>query len=238
MIDPSEFGLPVRDPETYMILAVMDLIKVVGKKALHTQGELTNEYLGMISIYAIRRAYKFYGKGSPYGSLIKQAYDAFDPDHMSDRLKHSLMNLLQESSEEAAPEDPPNQELSICELHLPDSLVNRLSSAGIKSVTDLLILNREQIRYLRSLGEDSADIVAEALENNGYKTKALVLAFPGSTLPNSVLSLPLSRHLGNRLYRNGIKTIIQLKELSVDDLAELKDVSYEDILYALSSLNP
>ena len=27
MIDPSEFGLPVRDPETYMILAVMDLIK-------------------------------------------------------------------------------------------------------------------------------------------------------------------------------------------------------------------
>ena len=84
-------------------------------------------------------------------------------------------------------------------------------------------------------------------DDNGYKTKALVLAFPGSTLkeienarkdPNSVLSLPLSRHLGNRLYRNGIKTIIQLKELSVDDLAELKDVSYEDILYALSSLNP
>ena len=85
MIDPSEFGLPVRDPETYMILAVMDLIKVVGTKALHTYGELSNEYLGMISLYAIRRAYKFYGKGSPYGSLIKQAYDAFDPDHMSDR---------------------------------------------------------------------------------------------------------------------------------------------------------
>ena len=178
MIDPSEFGLPVRDPETYMILAVMDLIKVVGTKALHTYGELSNEYLGMISHYAIRRAYKLYGKGSPYGGLIKQAYDAFDPDQMSDRLKRTLMNLLQESSEEAAPEDPPNQELSICELHLPDSLVNRLSSAGIKSVTDLLMLNREQIRYLRSLGEDSADIVAEALENNGYKTKALVLAFP------------------------------------------------------------
>ena len=246
MIDPSEFGLPVRDPETYMILAVMDLIKVVGKKALHTHGELTNEYLGMISLYAIRRSYKFYGKGSPYGSLIKQAYDAFEPDHMSDRLKRLLTNLLQESSEKAAPEDPPNLVLSIRELHLPDSLVCRLSSAGIKSVTDLLMLNREQIRYLRSLGDDSADIIAEALENNGYKTKAMVLAFPGSTLkeiesarkdPNSVLSLPLSLHLGNRLYRNGIKTISQLKELSVDDLAELKDVSYEDILYALSSLN-
>ena len=166
---------------------------------------------------------------------------------MSDRLKRSLTNLLQESSEKAAPEDPPNLVLSIRELHLPDSLVCRLSSAGIRSVTDLLMLNREQIRYLRSLGDDSADIIAEALENYGYKTKAMVLAFPGSTLkeiesarkdPNSVLSIPLSRHLGNRLYRNGIKTISQLKELSVDDLAELKDVSYEDILYALSSLNP
>lgn len=90
-----------------------------------------------------------------------------------------------------------------------------------------------------------ADDLAELLENNGYKTKAMELAFPGCTRKeieqarndaNSVLALPLDHHLGNRLYRNGIKTIDQLKNLSVDDLADLKDVSYDDILFALSVL--
>ena len=246
MIDPSEFDLSARNPETYIIMAVTDLIRGAGSKALHTRGELTTEYLGMISLYAIRRAYKFYGKGSPYGSLIKKAYDTFDPDHMSDKLHQYLVGLLQESAEETMAEDPINQELSIHELCLSDSLANRLRRAGIKSITDLLKLNRDQIRQLRSLGDDTADDIADALENSGYKTKALELAFPGSTLkeierarkdPNSVLSLPLARHLGNRLYRNGIKTVSQLKELSVDDLSELKDVTYEDILYALSSIN-
>ena len=243
--DPLEFDLSLRNPETYIILAVKDLIGNISGSALHTKGEPTAEYLGMISLYAIRRAYFFYGKGSPYAQMIKRAYDTFDPDHMSEKLKRSLLNLLMESSENNPSEALEEDGLSIRLLHLSDSLTNRLRQAGIHSIPKLLKLSSEQFRELRSLGEAAADEIAEALERNGYKTRAFELAFPGCTLkeidlarknPNSVLSLPLQHHLGNRLYRNGIKTVDQLKGLSVDELAELKEITYNDILLLSSVL--
>ena len=101
MMDPSEFGLSARDPETYVLLAVMDLIRVSGRQALHTRGELSKEYLGMLSLYAIRRAWKLYGKGSPYERMIKRAYDLFDPDQMNEKLLRALSSLFPKSAVEA-----------------------------------------------------------------------------------------------------------------------------------------
>ena len=245
MMDPSEFGLSARDPETYILLAVMDLIKTVGRQTLHTDGELSTEYLGMLSLYAIRRAFKLYGKGSPYERMIKRAYDLFDPDHMSEKLFRALSSLFPKPVEDAPPEEPKETDYSLNTLYLSGPPADRLKQCGVRTVSDLLKMSREEFRNLRSFGGTMADDLAELLENNGYKTKAMELAFPGCTRKeieqarndaNSVLALPLDHPLGNRLYRNGIKTIDQLKNLSVDDLADLKDVSYDDILFALSVL--
>ena len=75
--------------------------------------------------------------------------------------------------------------------------------------------------------------------DQGYKNKAVDLAFPGSAVkeiekamkdPSSVFSLNVSGWLRTRLYRNGVRSISRLKSMSVDELAELKGISYDDIL--------
>ena len=107
-------------------------------------------------------------------------------------------------------------------------------TAGIRSISDLLGASRKDLLNTHSLDDTAIDEIADALEKLGYKEKAVRLAFPGSTYreiakarsnPDSVLCL--RKDLGSRLYRNGVKTLTQLRELSVDDLAEMDGISYE-----------
>ena len=46
----------------------------------------------------------------------------------------------------------------------------------------------------------------------------------------SVFSLNVKGWLCNRLYRNGVRTLSYLNNMSVEELAELKGISYNDIL--------
>ena len=245
MPEPSEYNLSVHNPETYVALAVRDLIAGAGPAALHAGGEPTKEYLGMLALYAIRRAAMFYGKGSPYEQLIRKAYSTFDPDSMSGNLIRFLTDLLLPYQEESAPAPVAETASCISELQLSESTAEKLARAGIRSITDLLKLGRSELKRLRSLGDVVTDEVAALLEENGYRTRAAELAFPGCPLreidlarqdPNSVLTLPVENHLGSRLYRNGIKTRAQLRALSVDELAELDGIGYEDILRITAAL--
>ena len=106
MINPADYLLTARDPETYVALAVEDLISTTDVAALHTSGELSKEYLGMLSLYAIRRASKMFTEGMPYYKLVKLAHNSFDPDHMSDNLIRYLNDLLS-SVKRAEPSAPP-----------------------------------------------------------------------------------------------------------------------------------
>ena len=237
MLNPAEYLLTARDPETYVALAVEDLISTTGGAALHISGELSKEYLGMLSLYAIRRASKMFTEGMPYYKLVKLAHSSFDPDHMSDKLIRCLNDLLSSVNEKAEQQAAPSP--SFEELHLSAATQDKLVSVGILSVPDLLKLSRNELTMIRNLGDSITDEVSSALYDQGYKNKAVDLAFPGSAVkeiekamkdPSSVFSLNVSGWLRTRLYRNGVRSISRLKSMSVDELAELKGISYDDIL--------
>lgn len=237
MINPAEYLLTARDPETYVALAVEDLISTTDVAALHTCGDLSKEYIGMLSLYAIRRARKMFTEGMPYYKLVKLAHDSFDPDHMSDNLIRYLTDLLSSVNEKAQQQAAPAP--SFEELHLSATTENKLVSLGILSVPDLLKLSRNELIMIRSLGDSITDEVSSALYHQGYKNKAVDLAFPGSTVkeiekamkdPSSVFRLNVSGWLCNRLYRNGVRSLSRLRSMSVEELAELKGISYNDIL--------
>ena len=237
MINPSEYLLTVRDPETYVALAVEDLLSSAGVAALHTSGELSKEYLAMLSLYAIRRASNLFTAGMPYYKLVKLANDSFDPDHMSERLLRCLTDLLSSVNEKAEQQVAPTP--SFEELHLSNTAQRSLVSIGILSVPDLLQLSKNELSIIRELGDSITDEIAAALYRQGYKNKAVDLAFPGSTVKEiekamkdstSVLSLNVKGWLCNRLYRNGVRTLFHLKNMSVEELAELKGLSYDEIL--------
>ena len=237
MINLAEYQLTARDPETYIALAVDDLLSSAGAATLHTNGELSNEYLGMLSLYAMRRACKLFTQGMPYYKLMMLAHDSFDPDHMSDRLIRCLTDLLSSVNEKSEQQAAPTP--SFEELHLSDTAQNGLINIGIISVPNLLSLSRNELSLIRNLGDSITDEVAAALYRQGYKNKAVDLAFPGSTVKEienamkdraSVFSLDVKGWLCNRLYRNGVRTLSHLKNLSVEELAELKGITYNDIL--------
>ena len=237
MINPAEYLLTARDPETYVALAVEDLISTTDGAALHISGELSKEYLGMLSLYAIRRASKMFTEGMPYYKLVKHAHNSFDPDHMSDNLIRYLNDLLSSVNEMAEQQTAPTP--SFEELHLSAATQDRLVSIGILSIPGLLKLNRNELSMIRNLGGSITDEVSSALYLQGYKNKAVDLAFPGSTVkeiekamkdPSSIFSLNVSGWLCNRLYRNGVRSLSRLRSMSVEELAELKGVSYNDIL--------
>lgn len=237
MINPAEYLLTARDPETYVALAVEDLISTTDGAALHTSGELSKEYIGMLSLYAIRRARKMFNEGMPYYKLVKLAHDSFDPDHMSDNLIRCLTDLLSSVNEKAEQQAAPAP--SFEELHLSAATEDELVSIGILSVSDLLKLSRNKLSMIRSLGDSITDEVSSVLYHQGYKNKAVDLAFPGSTVkeietamkdPSSVFSLNVNDWLCNRLYRNGVRSLSRLRSMSVEELAELKGISYNDIL--------
>ena len=237
MINLTEYLLGARDPETYVALAVEDLISKAGVATLHTTGEPSIEYLGMLSLYAIRRASNLFTEGMPYYKLVRHAYDSFDPDHMSDRLIRCLTDLLSSESEEAEQQAAPTP--SFEELRLSSATQNSLISIGLFSVPDLLRLSRNELSMIRNLGDNITDEIASALYRQGYKNKAVDLAFPGSTVKEiekalkdstAVFSLNVKGWLCNRLYRNGVRTLSYLNNMSVEELAELKGISYNDIL--------
>lgn len=238
MIDPAEYQLTAHDPETYIALAVDDLLSTTGRAILHTSGEPSKEYLGMLSLYAIRRASKLFTKGMPYYNLVRFAYESFDPDQMSDKLLKCLRDILSfENGKET--EKQPAPAPAFKELHLSCSAQDSLVGIGLFTLRDILKLNRNELIKIRNLGDSITDELASALYHQGYKSKAVDLAFPGATVkeiekamkdPASVLSLNVKGWLCNRLYRNGVKTLSQLKFLSVEELAELKGISYNDLL--------
>jgi hypothetical protein len=242
MINPAKYQLTVRDPETYVALAVEDLLSTAGSTALHTGGEFSKEYLAMLSLYAIRRASKFFTEGMPYYKQIKLACDSFDPDHMSNKLIRFLEDLLSSVNESEKKES----DEAFKELQLSAAAQTSLVSIGICSVSELLKLNRIELAMIRNLGDCITDEIAAALYHEGYKSKAVDLAFPGSSVkdiekakndPSSVLSLKLRDWLPHRLYRNGIRSLSQVKNMSIEDLAELKGISYNDILEILSAID-
>ena len=237
MLNPAEYLLTARDPETYVALAVEDLISTTDGAALHISGELSKEYLGMLSLYAIRRASKMFAEGMPYYRLVKLAHNSFDPDHMSDNLIRYLNDLLNSANEKVEQQTAPSP--SFEELHLSAATENKLVSIGILSILDLLKLSRNELTMIRNMGDSITDEVSSALYDQGYKNKAVDLAFPGSSVkeiekamkdPSSIFSLNVSGWLRNRLYRNGVRSLSRLRSMSVDELAELKGISYNDIL--------
>ena len=237
MLNPAEYLLTARDPETYVALAVEDLISTTDGAALHISGELSKEYLGMLSLYAIRRASKMFAEDMPYYKLVKLAHNSFDPDHMSDNLIRYLNDLLSSANEKVEQQTAPSP--SFEELHLSAATQDELVSVGILSVPDLLKLSRNELTMIRNMGDSITDEVSSALYDQGYKNKAVDLAFPGSSVkeiekamkdPSSIFSLNVSGWLRNRLYRNGVRSLSRLRSMSVDELAELKGISYNDIL--------
>ena len=94
MILPSKYGLAPTSPEAYAALTVDDLVNAVGKEALHADGPLTNEYLGMLSLYALKRGVMVYDEKQPYYNLVKLSYDSFDPSQLSADLIRCLTDII------------------------------------------------------------------------------------------------------------------------------------------------
>lgn len=96
-MNPNEYGLDGRKPEAYAAIAVHDLIEKHSRTALHIEGELTIEYLGMLSLFALHRAHMQISAGGIGGNIAKWAYENFDPNNLSDALVSCLRILLTEN---------------------------------------------------------------------------------------------------------------------------------------------
>ena len=80
-----------------MAIAVTDLINTVDTASLHLNGELTKEYLGMLSLYAIRRARAMFEDEERFKDYVKLSYECFEPDNMSDNLIRCLTDIVNEA---------------------------------------------------------------------------------------------------------------------------------------------
>ena len=94
---PADYNIPATSPEAYVAIAVSDLVRSLGPAALHLGGELSKEYLGMLSLYAIRRAKDMFDGQEHYGGLTKLSYEYFDPSDMSADLVRCLTDIVNEA---------------------------------------------------------------------------------------------------------------------------------------------
>ena len=84
---PTDNGLTAYSPEAYAAIAVEDLLKKTDKDALHAIGAPSEEYLGILALYALRRSVTlFSGEMQSIGKAFKLASDTFNPFHMSGKL--------------------------------------------------------------------------------------------------------------------------------------------------------
>lgn len=92
---PTEYGLNAYSPEAFAAIAVEDLLRKTRKDALHTTGAPSNEYLGMLALYALRRSVLLFSdEEHSIGKAFKLASDNFDPFNMSDNLVRCLTDIL------------------------------------------------------------------------------------------------------------------------------------------------
>lgn len=93
-MNPADYGISVYSPEAAVALGAEELLYKVGKEALHAEGEVTKEYLAMLSLYAVNYVLKHSCEDTLPNkfALITQEY--FDPDNMSDALVKYLTDLL------------------------------------------------------------------------------------------------------------------------------------------------
>ena len=83
------------NPDTYVLAVVEDLINSVNEEDLHIGGEPTTEYLGMLSLYAVRRAAHQLPPDKTGGLIVKWLNESFDPFNMSDELIAKLKELIE-----------------------------------------------------------------------------------------------------------------------------------------------
>ena len=110
---PNDYNSPATSPESAVAIAVTDLINTVDTASLHLNGELTKEYLGMLSLYAICRARAMFEDEERFKDYVKLSYECFEPEDekrarkiykackdqyekLLDLLGSELMNDLQE----------------------------------------------------------------------------------------------------------------------------------------------
>ena len=92
---PTDNGLTAYSPEAYAAIAVEDLLKKTDKDALHAIGAPSEEYLGFLALYALRRSVTLFSGGmQSIGKAFKLASDTFNPFHMSGNLIRCLTDML------------------------------------------------------------------------------------------------------------------------------------------------
>lgn len=88
---PSDYGLSAYDPEAYVAIAVDDLLRNTD-----VIRNTSKEYLGMLSLYALRRSIRlFYEKDESICRAFKLADENFDPFNMSENLVRCLTDLIE-----------------------------------------------------------------------------------------------------------------------------------------------
>ena len=125
------------------------------------------------------------------------------------------------------------QTIPIASLKLPHRIEKTLLAAKITSVQTLLKHNRKSLLAIKGLGEASVDEIAKILSSCGYDAHNLL--FPGISVdeieaaklnPESVLHL--DSPLSEKLYRAGVKTIKELKEMTSEELVSIPGFEYSD----------
>ena len=125
------------------------------------------------------------------------------------------------------------QTIPITSLKLPHRIEKALLAAKITAVQTLLKHNRKSLLAIKGLGEASVDEIAKALSSCGYDAHELL--FPGIPVDeieaaklNSDSVLHLDSPLSEKLYRAGVKTIKELKEMTSEELVGIPGFEYSD----------
>ena len=88
---PSDYGLSAYDPEAYVAIAVDDLLRNTD-----VIRNTSKEYLGMLSLYALRRSIRLFSeKDESICRVFKLADENFDPFNMSENLVRCLTDLIE-----------------------------------------------------------------------------------------------------------------------------------------------
>ena len=125
------------------------------------------------------------------------------------------------------------KDLSLLELGLSESLINRLNKNNILTVQDLIMLTDLDLMSISNLGQKSIDNIKARLKDKGLK-----LNFEGQGTPIEDLGLKLMTY--NSLKRMGINSLEELKSKSEEDLMKIRglgDKSVEEIKLKLKTLS-
>ena len=209
------FGLDGKGRLTYE--AIANKFNITRSRVCQTVNEILEKLKSNTNEKTIKKhIYKPTVKFIKFYFNKRDIFISKDKMQMTQEEKDELMSILKK--EKKLEKRGRNKNLSLAELELNTRQYNCLTTAGIKSITDLLKMSLLDLRKIHGLGTNASYDIICKLHKLGFRCK-----FEDSK--ENLNQLGFGTKLYTKLKKIGIKSIDDLLKMSLSDIEENKDLS-------------